>query len=184
MLPLEDRYFRSCLKPFHTRAPHDLPGNSSPEHLTLASHYTTANMPAKEYVFIIIQSEISRIICAMAFMYAWAWTSISMCVNTQQAVCYRFHSIWIYFPTEASLDLVVWYFYSYSCLNTDGPIVLQSAERMQLLWLNKDTGTIQPSTSHLWSSPLIWHLWWPFFSFSQVSTLLARRLTVCVLSQT
>lgn len=134
--------------------------------------------------FIIIQSEISRIICSMAFMYAWAWTSIFLCVNTQQAVCYRFHSIWIYFPTEASLDLVVWYFYSYSCLNTDGPIVLQSAEWMQLLWLNKDTGTIQPSTSHLWSSPLIWHLWWPFFSFSQVSTLLARRLTVYVLSQT
>lgn len=54
-----------------------------------------------------------------------------MCEYSAGKVCYRFHSIWIYFPTEASLDLVVWYFYSYSCLNTDGPIVLESKEWTQ-----------------------------------------------------
>lgn len=42
---------------------------------------------SKRICFIIIQSEISRIISAMAFMYAWAWTSFFICVNTQQAKC-------------------------------------------------------------------------------------------------
>lgn len=83
-------------------------------------------------------------------IYVWLSLNINfnMCGYSASKVCYRFHSIWIYFLTEASLDLVVWYFHIYSCLNTDGPIVLRSAEWMQLQWLNKDTRTTQTSTSH------------------------------------
>lgn len=107
------------------------------------------------------QTEIARIICAITFMYGWAWTSVSVRLNT----CWSKHIIdfipsEFIFPLKCLLIWLVWCFYSHSCLNTDGPIVLQSTGWMQLLWLKIE--------EKIWSSALQLVIFWFNMTFMMI----------------
>lgn len=133
-------------------------------------------------VFSRIQSQIARISWAESFTYGWVWKSVSVHVNAQwakQAV--GFDPSEFTFLLKCLLIWLVWYFYSHSFPNVDGPIVLQSTVWMRLLRLNKDRKKSNLLPCNLWASHLIWHM--IFFFSSQDSFFLAKKLTMYVSSQ-